>query len=307
MMTQSAWHSVEPTIDAALDRFDFPLEELASGNVPAIIARNAWSVEACDQLVARLLSEGLIYDPNKPVPEKFLAEAIPEGHFRKGNESVPSRAWKGGEKQGRIRIDIGTSLGYRGDDQDDFLAHSFETHELFNRLFAKSNNPIRVLYDSLQSLSRGKTVVTAYEPDGREYGPAIIRAHYGGYEYKPHFDSVRFRENRTDYAVYRFDHQFAGVLVLQNTQLDDQSAQSRLHRCFWSPEVEPHLKNGTFHEYADEQQIDRVDVVLQPGDLYFFNTRMIHEVPGVAGRLPRIVVAVFIGFSFDSDEIFVWS
>jgi hypothetical protein len=166
---------------------------------------------------------------------------------------------------------------------------------------------VRVLYDRLQALSDGKQVQTAHEPDGREYCPAIIRAHYGGYTYKPHFDSVRLREKREDYAVHAFEHQFAGVLVLQNTQLNDVSAQCVLHRCFWQPEVEPHLQADTFHEYAVQNQIPSVQVVLQPGDLYFFNTRGIHEVPGVAGLLPRIVVATFIGYSSDREDIFVWS
>ena len=46
---------------------------------------------------------------------------------------------------------------------------------------------------------------------------------------------------------------------------------------------------------------------LEPGDLYFFNTRCIHEVPGVDGDLARVVLATFIGYSSGRDEIFVWS
>ncbi|MEO8493557.1 MAG: hypothetical protein ABI614_00695 [Planctomycetota bacterium] len=34
---------------------------------------------------------------------------------------------------------------------------------------------------------------------------------------------------------------------------------------------------------------------------------VLSEVPGVAGELPRIVLATFIGYSSDRDEIFVWS
>ena len=74
------------------------------------------------------------------------------------------------------------------------------------------------IYQHLERLSRDKRAVIAHEPDDRMYCPAIIRAHYGGYAYKPHFDSVRLREKRTNYAVYEFDHQFAGVLVLQNSR-----------------------------------------------------------------------------------------
>ena len=47
--------------------------------------------------------------------------------------------------------------------------------------------------------------------------------------------------------------------------------------------------------------------LLDPGDLYFFNTRCIHEVPAVQGDDPRVVLAVFIGYAEDDDEIYVWS
>ena len=55
---------------------------------------------------------------------------------------------------------------------------------------------------------------------------------------------MRLREKRTDYAVHAFEHQFAGVLVLQNTQLHDKMAQCLLHRILWSPEVDPLLQAG---------------------------------------------------------------
>ena len=71
--------------------------------------------------------------------------------------------------------------------------------------------------------------------------------------------------------------------------------------------MDPVLKDGTFHAYAAKQGIENVQVVLEPGDLYFFNTRCIHEVPPVQGGQPRIVLAVFIGYSQRDGEIFVWS
>ena len=122
-----------------------------------------------------------------------------------------------------------------------------------------------------------------------------------------HFDSVRNREKRTDYAVHQFDHQFAGVLVLQNAIRDGRSAQCIIHRCFWKPEITPYLANNTFNLYAEENDIPNVRIDLEPGDLYFFNTGCIHEVPGVDGEQGRIVVATFIGFSDDVKDVFVWS
>lgn len=301
------WIPIEPDIESVISQCDHPLDELAAGRIPAVILRNAWSADSCANLMNRLISKELLYDRTKPIPEKFRAESIPEGYYREGTNSAATLAWKSPEAVGKNRIDIGTSLGYRGSDKEAFLSHSVETHELFRGLFADGDDPVRLMYDSLESLSCGKSVMTAREPDGRLYGPAIIRAHYGGYTYAPHFDSVRLREKRGDYAVHAFEHQFAGVLVLQNTHLADRSAQCRLHQCLWNDEVDPHLKSGTFHDYAKEQDIPSVEVVLEPGDLYFFNTRCIHEVPGVAGDLPRVVLATFIGYSSDRNEIYVWS
>jgi hypothetical protein len=80
-----------------------------------------------------------------------------------------------------------------------------------------------------------------------------------------------------------------------------------LHRQFWNPEIDPILKAGTFHQYARENQIPSVRVDLEEGDLYFFNTGLIHEVPGVAGDLPRVVLATFIGYTERAEEIMVWS
>ena len=77
-------------------------------------------------------------------------------------------------------------------------------------------------------------------------GPAIFRIHYGGASYSPHFDSVRWRENRVNYAVYRFEHQLAGILCFQNSEIEGETAQSILHRCLWQPEIAHHITDNTF-------------------------------------------------------------
>ena len=301
------WKPIDDDFDIVMDYRGLALEELAAGDVPAVILRNAWRPTACRALVERLIEEELLYDPRADIPDKFRAVAIPEGYFKKGRDSAATYAWKTKPQTGRTRIDIGSSLGYRGSDPDEFFAHAAESQTQFDQLFMNRDNPIDLLYGALEKISQGKRVTTAHEPDGRRYCPAIIRAHYDGYTYRPHFDSVRLREKREDFAVSQFEHQFAGVLVLQNAQRGHRSAQSIIHQCLWDPPIDAYLQEGTFHEYAKRHQIANVEVCLEPGDLYFFNTRSIHEVPGLDGELPRIVLAVFIGFSSDRDDIFVWS
>ena len=272
----SDWNPLEPDIETILAADPDPLRSLARGDVAAIVLRQAYDPASGFALINRFIERGLMDDPRDP-------EA-------------------GGKRK---RIDIGTSLGNRGNDKEAFLTHAVETKTLFSTLFDGHLDPVQTMYDALTALGAGKTVCTAREPDGREYGPAIFRIHYEGHRYKPHIDHVTIREKRFDYDVTRFEHQFAGVLCMQNT--GGQSTQSVLHRCFWSEEIQPHIQKDTFYDYAAEHDVQKFQVDLEPGDLYFFNTGLIHEVPALSGDDPRVVLAVFIGYSEDDPEVFVWS
>ena len=133
-----------------------------------------------------------------------------------------------------------------------------------------------------------KVVKTARERDGRLYGPAIFRIHYESHSYSPHIDHVVLREKRFNYAVARFTHQFAGVLCVQNADSAGPGVQAVLHRCLWTEEIQPYIAEGGFHEYAAAHGVEHCEVALEPGDMYFFNTRCIHEVPAVQGDDPRV-------------------
>ena len=281
MLQQNSWIPAEPSWESVLEQYPNPIQALADMLTPAVIIRQAYNPAHCAGLIQRFIDKGLM-------PEQSTIDANPS--------AVPPR-----------RIDIGTSLGNLGNSQEHFFEHAQETHALFKNLFDGFDNPVSIIYDGLARLAPNKRVMTAREHDGRLYGPAIFRIHYGGYAYAPHFDSVRWRENRINYEVYRFEHQLAGVICFQNSEIEGESAQAILHRCLWMPEINEHIKQGTFHQYAAENHIQNVRVDLEPGALYFFNTRCIHEVPGVKGKAPRIVLAVFIGHSSSDEEVFVWS
>lgn len=272
------WDPAGPDLATVKTQYPDPLRSLARTEIPAIVLRQAFDPEQGYGLIDRFLEKGLMDDANAPNA----------GQMRK-------------------RIDIGTSLGNRGSDKEGFLQHSTETLDLFATLFEGFDDPVDAIYDSLSGLAVDKEVMVAREPEGRLYGPAIFRIHYTSHSYKPHIDHVTLREKRFDYAVSRFEHQFAGVLCLQNTSKEGDATQAILHRCLWTEEVQPHIDNETFHTYAEEKNIPHFRADLEPGDLYFFNTRLIHEVPALGGTDPRIVLAVFIGYSEEDGEIFVWS
>jgi hypothetical protein len=278
MAEQDKWPPAGANLEAVLGQYERPLKALSEAQIPAIILRRAYDPAHCRGLVQRFIANGLMRDPALPAPEGA-----------------------------HTRIDIGTSLGMRGNDKEDFLAHAAQTQQLFGTLFDGYDDPVKTMYTALSHLAPGQIVKTAYEPDGRPYGPAIFRVHYTHHAYQPHIDHVVLREKRFDYAVSRFEHQFAGVLCVQNAVHEGRAAQAILHRCLWTPQIQTHIAENNFHEYAAAQDVTHCRVELEPGDLYFFNTRCIHEVPAVEGSNPRIVLAVFIGYNDDDDEIFVWS
>ncbi len=145
--TPSPWLPAEPDMSTVLERYADPLRALANGDVPAIVLRNAYDPAQCAGLIQRFLHWGLMRD---------------------------SLDVNSADKRGRI--DIGTSLGNRGHDQAAFLEYAEGTHELFPHLFAGFTDPVKVIYEALFTLAGGqKAVKTAYEADGRRYGPAIFR------------------------------------------------------------------------------------------------------------------------------------
>ena len=235
-----AWTPAGPDVAATYAAWPDPLASLARAEIPAVLLPQVYPVEHCRGLVERFVERELMRDPN---------QALPEG--------------------GRTRTDIGASLGNLGNDRERFFARAEWTRSLFQQLFEGFIDPVATIYHYLQALAGGKVVKTAEEPDGRQYGPAIFRIHYTSHAYRPHIDHVTLREKRFDYAVSRFEHQFAGVLCLQNAALDGQSVQAVLHRCLWTPQVQPHMAEG-FYQYAADHQVENYRVELEPGDLYFF-------------------------------------
>jgi hypothetical protein len=277
MSQMTTWSPVDGTIDEILTRVPRPLEAMMAGEIPAVIIRGAFPPDHCAALVQRFYKHDLLYDPRQ-----------------KGDGALQ-------------RVDIGTSLGRYANDPDFFYEHSRQTHDLFATLFDGYNDPVKTIYDSLAKILPDKKVMNAQAPDGRLYGPSIFRIYYDGTGHYPHYDSVSKRSKRYEFSVSRFKHQFAGVLCFQNSEDQDDNSQGILYKAPMCPEFEAPIAEKRFREYADQNGIERVQIHLDPGDLYFFYSETIHEVPFVVGSRPRVVLASFIGLSEDDPEVFLWS
>ncbi len=300
MASTTDWVALEPDIETVLSQEEDPLQALADARIAGVVLRGAYNPDHCTSLIRRFIDRGMMRDPENPVP------ALEEKYQFQGGPGSNSR------------IDIGTSIVNRtrggqriSDDhvenKEAFLQHSAATHELFGHLFDGFDNPVDTLYDSLSSLAVDKEVKVAREPDGRLYGPAVFRIHYTGHGYAPHINHVRIADKLFNFEISRFSHQFAGLICIQNATDDGRCPHAVIDQCVWSPEVQKHLSNSTYFQYMTENRIPQYQIEVNPGDFYLFNSGCIHQVAHVEGTTPRTVLATFIGYSEDDDEIFVWA
>ncbi|MBT4610161.1 MAG: hypothetical protein HOC05_08975 [Gemmatimonadetes bacterium] len=272
---QDSWQPFEAEAETIRRTYDHPLRALAHGEIPAFVLQGAHPPADCNRLIERFTDNGY-----------FDRDTV-------GKESQLS---------GGPYLDLGTSLGRMGKEPAEFFAHADRTHTLFQRLFEGLADPVQTIYANLANLAGSKQVKTAYE-EGGTYGPAIFRIYHGQEGHRAHFDSVR-RRGKSSYAVGRFEHQFAGILCVQKGAVGGEPI---LYRAKAEGEVEEVLDAGDFAEYAKKEAIEQVQIELDAGDLYFFHTENVHEVPQVARDHTRVVLAVFIGMSEEDGEIFVWS
>jgi hypothetical protein len=276
MNTDDEWKPFEGTPGEMLEAFPNPLMALVEGKAAALVFRKVFPASHCEELLERFYDQGLLFDPRE---------------------------------QGREfdRVDIGTSLGRYNKDRQKLFEHASGTHELFRHIFDGYEDPVKTIYSHLSALVPSKQVMVAREPDGSLYGPSIFRTYYEGVGHKPHFDSASKREKLFEYQASRFSHQFSAVLCFQNSEVQGECGEPFLYRCPWNPKIQKHLDDQIFHDYALDNNIPKLQVELEPGDLYVFFTENIHEVPEVAGDRPRIVLASFFAMSPDDPEIYVWS
>jgi len=272
MIAERPWAPVEGSVAEIRAALPQPFEALATGYTPAVIVRGAYPTDACRAVVRRLYEGGCVVER-------------PDGAYDA----------------------VGTSLVNSGADPEAFFRSAAETHALFDRLFTGLEHPVERFYSLLGALEPDRRVQTAHEPDGRRYGPGIFRLYPAGKGHDPHFDSISRREGWSHYAAAGFLYQFAAVLCLQAADAGGDAGECLLYRRFWSPELQPVLDDGGFRRLAAEQGVERAQIRLEAGDFYVFNPLNIHEVPHITGATPRIVLAAFLGYSREREEVYVWS
>jgi hypothetical protein len=317
-----------------------PLARLSRGEVPAVVLRQALPPADCQGLVSRFAERGLLPSGFAPFVQQDVSRELAVAADEHG-PALSKWVGVGGmddmSAASAERMDIGCALGNLGGDPGAFFADAERWQTVYKTLFVGlPTQPIELMYSALAALAGGrKHVRTAHEARGT-YCPAIYRSHMPNYGYAPHIDSVRSREKRTEYAVYRFDTQLGGILLVQAPKRVALAGEGRTPGytppssdyhdtiMYQAPCTRPDvasfleaqeqnmigggmLSTDAFRAFAKQVGLPAAPIDLVPGDMYFFKSDSLHEVPGFSGSLARIVQATFIGYSEGDDEIMVWS
>ena len=272
------------------------MDAIVDARVAGAVVRGHYPAQECGRLLQRIVDRGLIRDPDQPSPA-----------------GAPTREDVGSSLSNLVSPLSSSTTGDADTDREAFLVHSATTHELFAELFTGLVDPVAALYDALSQLFPGRHVMVAQEPDGRRYGPAIFRVHYGGHAYAPHTNHVRLAEHLHHMAVSRFTHQLAALICIRNGAAEPPSTEgspgvhATIYRTPSTPEIARSCEAGTFHELVSARGIDSYTIEAEPGDFYLFNSGLMHEVPAVRADEPRVVLATFVGYSVEDEEVFVWA
>ena len=273
------------------------MDAIAGGRAAGAVVRGHYPVADCARLVDRFVERGLIRDPDAPA-----------------SSEAPTREDVGTSLSNLVGRGSPFDLGDDAANREAFLAHAETTRALFAGLFEGLADPVAALYDGLRRLFPGRQVMVAREPDGRRYGPAIFRVHYGGHTYLPHTNHVRLAEGLHHLTVSRFTYQFAALISIRNgarPAADRDGAGAGAHATIYrtpaTPEVRGSCEDGSFDQLVAKRGIDSYTIEAEPGDFYLFNSGLVHEVPAVRADQPRVVLAAFVGYSVEDDEVFVWA
>lgn len=293
------WAPLEPDFATIASRELSPMDAIVDAQVPGAVVRGHYPAKECGRLLKRIVDRGLIRDPDQHSPA-----------------GAPTREDVGSSLSNLASSLSALTTGDLDSDREVFLVHSATTHELFAELFDGLADPVAALYDALSRLFPGRKVMVAREPDGRRYGPAIFRVHYGGHAYSPHTNHVRVADHLYHMAVSRFTHQLAALICFRNGANDASRAattsgspgvHATIYRTPKTPEIQRSCETGTFHDLIAARGIDSYTIEVEPGDFYLFNSGLMHEVPAVQTNEPRVVLAAFVGYSAEDEEVFVWA
>ena len=275
-----------------LDQHSDPLQALSEGRVSAVILQNQLNTEVLNRLTSRL-----------------------EG-------SELSRLWSGGRGFGTIGAQLAKQLPRRTSPtafarQGAGVVNTFREKELFA--------PITALLEGLRSLGAGRTVRPAMDlRTNMSFAPGIYRYHSSNATFNIHFDFLRTASVLSSACgrrpppvgnpaafqdMIRFDRQLSALVLLQRSSVPAPELsiyKTTMH------DVAANCTLGVFPTHhncfvggLDTARLVRSQPIIQPGDLYIFNSQHLHVVERIDSTRRRITLGSFVSFS--DKEVVVWT
>jgi hypothetical protein len=185
---------------------------------------------------------------------------------------------------------VGPYLNKYLDRPDDYFTEAERAEALFRRAGFDLADRVRTALAKAFAL---RTMEPATEPDGRRYGPAVLRVHADGVSNPLHNDNIMRDAADTGLSLAGLAAQLSCVVCVQEC---DTGGELMIYDRPWRPEDERHkVDRGLGYDHMVVADARRLIFRPRSHDVYLINPTHYHEIERVGGA-SRITLGFFIGF-----------
>ena len=273
-MTNS-WPIAITTPDQVVENFPDVLHELANLEWAAVVIRNFYAPEHCQEVVDRIRNNS-----ERLVTTKEYANSA--------GAKVALRY-------------IGPGLGQYHNDRESYFRESrLADHKLVS-LYTDLPDPRKMVRDMIGKLLPGREVVIGSE-DGIPYSDAVVRIMVEGDQSALHRDSALTYFK--GWMVSQYPTQFSSLVCFQ---MSDSGGELVVYKRRWKLEDDDQKQEGvTGFPYSIIDGAESCMITPQQGDLYIFHPEIFHDIRPMQGSLDRITQGIFFAISPDDNRVVSW-
>lgn len=244
------------------------IDNLLSGDIPAIIIKNFYNKKDCQLIVERI---------NDQIANDF--------------------------QNGKLSH-IGPFLMAYKTKKEKYFEDVRTVKTIFEKIFSGMESPLIIIQKMIHAAMPHRSLFLATELQGRDYSPFVIRIHGKGKLIPIHRDNVQYEG--IEYSVSQIDKQLSCVLHLQESECGGELVIYK-KQWEVSEEKFRNIDFGySANVITSSPEFCRI-FKLEAGDLVIINPNHYHEVKEITGEPPRISLGWFLGFLKNDSKILAWA
>ena len=244
------------------------IDNLLSGDIPAIIIQNFYNTKDCQLIVDRI---------NDHTVNNF--------------------------QNGKLNH-IGPFLMAYKTKKEKYFKDAKGAKNTFEEIFNGMENPLTIIQNMINTTMPYYSLFLATDLQGNDYSPYVIRIHGKGKLISIHRDNVQHEGK--EFHVSRIDQQLSCVLHLQESEHGGELVIYK-KQWKVKDEKFRNIDFGYSSDVIPSSSESCIVLKLETGDLVIINPNHYHEVKEITGEIPRVSLGMFLGFFKKEDKMLAWA